>query len=298
MGHPVFPDGESFWKDARKIAFHQDEPIGSSSAFAQWSVMRAARAQGAPVVLGGQGGDELLCGYSKYQYFHLWSLLRRASPQFLRESLLWARNGTSSYRNAASVARYLPGPLASKWSLTRRLATPELRDEFRETRSTLGAKRTIAERQKVDLTYASLPALLHHEDRNSMAHSVESRLPFLDYRLVEFAVRCPTALKLRNGWSKWLLREALDGTLPDSVRWRKTKLGFDTPEAQWMRTGLQNGHRHLLESRELRMERFLSSESLARECSEFLRGSPLALPAYSIFRAVSLELWASVFQVS
>jgi asparagine synthase (glutamine-hydrolysing) len=131
-----------------------------------------------------------------------------------------------------------------------------------------------------------------------MAHSVESRLPFLDYELVEFAVNCPLSVKLRDGWSKWILRNALVDTLPGKIRLRKTKLGFDAPDRAWVRAGLQNGHRELWEAPKLRMKRFLSEESFTRECSNFLRGSPSALPSAAIFRAISLELWARTYLVN
>jgi asparagine synthase (glutamine-hydrolysing) len=155
----------------------------------------------------------------------------------------------------------------------------------------------ISERQKVDLTYSSIPALLHSEDRNSMAHSVESRLPFLDYRLAEFAVNCPVSLKLRDGWSKWILRAALKGTLIDKVRLRKTKLGFNPPEADWLHEGLRNGRHHFCEPRKLRMQRFLMPSKLAAECSKIFHRSSGALPSNAVFRAVSLELWAQVHSV-
>jgi len=87
-------------------------------------------------------------------------------------------------------------------------------------------------------------------------------------------------------------------TLPEKVRLRKTKLGFNTPEVDWMRLGLQNGHRRLWDTEQLRVGRFLKAADLARECQKFLMGASGALPANSIFRAISLELWAEVHSVS
>jgi len=272
--------------------------VGSTGAFAQWCVMAEAHKRQTPVVLGGQGGDEILCGYQKYRYFYLWHLLKHADPRFLREAALWARNGTRGYWMISSASRYFPSLLRRTFSLTEDLGTAEFRNQVRGLPSELGAGDSIAERQKTDLIYSSIPALLHAEDRNSMAHSVESRLPFLDYRLAEFAVNCAPSLKLRDGWSKWLLREALVGVLPEKIRLRKTKLGFNTPEADWMRQGLQNGHRDLWEVPRLRMERFLDARKLARECEKFLRAAPGALPANWLFRAVSLESWGRVLSAS
>jgi asparagine synthase (glutamine-hydrolysing) len=297
VSHQTFPQGRSFWEKIQSIAFHHDEPIGSSSAFAQWCVMSDARESGTPVVLGGQGGDEILCGYQKYRYFYLWHLLRQRDPKLFRECMHFAR-GTSTHWTAASISRYFPNFFRRPFSLMSRVSTDEFRSGSHAPASDLGAGSSIGERQKTDLIYSSIPALLRHEDRNSMAHSVESRLPFLDYQLVEFAVNCAPSLKLRDGWTKWILRNAMLRTMPEKVRLRKTKLGFDTPETDWMRLGLQNGHRQIWDTPKLRMERFLNPQNLATECREFLRGAIGALPAHSLFRAISLELWAQVYSVS
>jgi asparagine synthase (glutamine-hydrolysing) len=246
----------------------------------------------------GQGADEILCGYQKYRYFHLWHLFRKGDPKFVREVMLWSRNGTKSSGKLADVLRYMPAIFRQPFSPVERFCAAESRHSFCNFESKLGAAKSIADRQKIDLTYSSIPGMLRHEERNAMAHSVESRLPFLDYQLVEFAVNCPSSLKLRDGWSKWLLRNAMKGILPEPIRLRKTKLGFDAPVDDWVRLGLQNGYRWLWESPKLRMERFLNGPKLARECMKFLRGAPSALPASSIFRAVSLELWAQVHGVS
>jgi asparagine synthase (glutamine-hydrolysing) len=297
VAHRTFPQARAFWNELNTLIYHLDEPIGSTAAFAQWCVMAEARAQNVPVVLGGQGGDEILCGYSKYYYFYLWHLLRAGNPRFVREAFQFLRQGTSSHRTKEAVTRYLPGPFRT-FSLTRRLCTDEVRELWRSEHSGLGPDRSLAERQRKDLTYASLPALLHHEDRMSMAHSIETRLPFMDYRLVEFGVRCPPSLKLRDGWSKWLLREATAGMLPERVRLRKTKLGFDTPGSKWMDYGLRNGHKDMLQATGSNLQRFINGAKLQQECEKLVNRAPGALPAGALFRAVSLVTWSQVFSVN
>jgi asparagine synthase (glutamine-hydrolysing) len=297
-GHSAFPQGSGFWTKLRSLIYHHDEPVGSPGAYAQWCVMSEARAHGVPVLLGGQGGDETLCGYQKYQFFYWWHLLRHADPQFLRETFLWMTQGTSSSWNLAAIARYMPGLFRAPFSLCERLGTAELQRRSQEERPRLGSGSSLAERQKTDLTYSSIPALLHHEDRASMAHSVESRLPFLDYRLVEFLLRCRPSLKLRNGRSKWLLREALAPVLPQKIRQRRTKLGFNTPETKWMRLGLQNGYRGMWDTPDLRMQRFINPAGFRKECEALLANSRGALDAGVLFRAISLETWAHVYAVN
>lgn len=298
IGHRAFPQGVAFWKKLKTLIYHQDEPVGSPGIYPQWCVMADARAHGVPVILGGQGGDESLCGYQKYQFFHWWHLLRRGNPNVLREFFTWLRKGTSSHWTLPALLRYLPRSLGKPFSIINRIGTAEMKRLGRAVRPNLGSGSTLAERQKTDLVYSSIPALLHHEDRASMAHSVESRLPFLDYRLVEFSLRCPSSLKLRDGWSKWLLRNALVGTLPEKIRLRRTKLGFHTPEKRWMRLGLQNGYRETWDRDDLRMRRFIDSSKFRQECLALLEDSPRALAPGVLFRAVSLETWAEVYSVN
>lgn len=297
VGHVTVPEGASFWRNFKSIVYHQDEPPLSTGSFPQWCVMAEAHRHGVPVILGGQGGDEVLCGYLKYQYFYLWHLLRRHDPRFFLEAAFSVRTATNFHWTMDSAARYLPAVFRRSFSVVNRLGSPALRDLFGDTKPGMGAARSIAERQKIDLTYSSIPALLHHEDRISMAHSVESRLPFLDYQLVEFAVNCPPALKLRHGWSKWLLRNAMTDVLPEKIRLRRSKLGFDTPDRDWIRLGLQNGHRMLWESARLKMERFLDGQKFALECSRFLGDAPGALASGALFRAIALEVWSQVHDV-
>ncbi|HTC61836.1 MAG TPA: asparagine synthase (glutamine-hydrolyzing) [Candidatus Saccharimonadales bacterium] len=298
IGHEVFPQAGPFWKTIETMIYHHDEPILGTSAFAQWSVMKEARRCGVPVMLGGQGADESLCGYQKYFYFYLMQLVRETDKRFFREAASWIFGGSNFYWTADSVARYIPGLIRSPLSLTGRVGTVEFHKDYKDSNADLGAMNGVAARQKTDLIRTSIPALLHHEDRNSMAHSVETRLPFLDYELVEFAVNCPTSLKLQGGWSKWMLRTALKGTLPETIRLRKTKLGFDAPDSAWVRAGLRNGHSELCDTPKLRMNRFMDEVRFARECKNFVHRFPAALPSAAIFRAISLELWARAYSVS
>ena len=109
------------------------------------------------------------------------------------------------------------------------------------TRDRHAASSDLGARLYDDQLRFSLPCLLRYADRSSMAFSVESRMPMLDYRLAEHVAALPPSMIVRGGWTKWLLRRALDGRLPRAVQWRRDKLGFVTPEAIWLR----EGRRHL-----------------------------------------------------
>src|SRR5438067_1707738 len=231
--------------ELKSIIWHLDEPSLALGVYPQWHVMALARAGGVKVVLDGQGGDEVFAGYSNYAPQHLYGLLDSRPMRFPFETLaLGINQGWQSARSAATSAvamrmrTAVPATLASK--LDAALLAPELRqladlshDEWRLwPRVFDGWLNNVL---YWELTRTRLPALLRYEDRLSMAFSIESRVPFLDHRLVELAFALPDAVKRRAGWSKYGLRRALDGVLPRSVVWRRDKKGFPTPVANWLR---------------------------------------------------------------
>lgn len=222
----------------------QDAPFAHASVLAQRAVFRAAHADGLKVLLGGQGGDEGFMGYRKFQLFRL----RR----------LWARRQVAAA--AAMAGSLVPAVLAdlpevrTYWqSITRyrRRRPASALDLPAVNGDSLGFDPEAPpwERQVVDVLQTSLPTLLRYEDRNSMGSSIESRLPFLDYRLVELGLALPEAMKLRRGYGKWVVRVALADRLPAQVAWARNKRGFSVNLAAWVRGGLGRVLREHLESR-------------------------------------------------
>src|SRR5262249_42713471 len=126
-------------------------------------------------------------------------------------------------------------------------------------------------RQIADLDRFSVPNLTHYEDRNSMAFALEIRLPFLDYRLADFALSIPAGQKIRNGWSKYILRWAFP-ELPAAVRWRRDKQGFILPEACWLRNELAAVIRSTFEDSVLADLGVLEPRAFLRYYEEFRRG--------------------------
>lgn len=297
--HYVFPRAECFWDDLNCLIWHQDEPVGGTGVYAQWCVMRAARQAGIPVMLDGQGGDEILCGYRKFYFFYLWDLFKRADPRFLTEGVAFLQKINRNHLNWDIVKRYVPASDATQRSLLERVANPEfIHANARVQQVNLGPRSDLGQRQKDDLMHYSVPALLHFEDRNSMAHSVEARVPMLDHELVMYAVNCRPSLKLRHGWSKWILREALSEALPTAVRLRKSKLGFSTPQTAWLRGDIRGGMRSLLMELNFKMSNLFSAEKVRTELSAFLAGRAKCLTDAEAYRILNLELWARVFDVA
>lgn len=221
----------------------QQAPFPGLSIIAQYLVYQRVRECGIKVLLGGQGGDEAFMGYRKYQLFYFQQLLRQkrflASIQFLlnltpmfaaelgRAKLYWQQR--HRYKTNTDFTMGIQLPEASVGSLS------------------LAINNELWQRQMLDVTRFSLPTLLRYEDRNSLGNSVESRLPFLDYRVIELGLALPAALKLRAGYGKWPVREIMKNRIPESIRTARYKRGFDVPMMSLVQAGLGNNLRQLLQ---------------------------------------------------
>jgi asparagine synthase (glutamine-hydrolysing) len=246
------PSAEMLREQFSDLVWTQDEPFATTSVFAQWCVFDVARADGVVVMLDGQGADEQLGGYHQYAAARLIDLL--ASGRILsawREAGRYSGLGIRNRLHAAGLTLDLCLPRTARELLRqasghritpRWLSAPGLTDLGVLLRYPFNqvpcGHRIFWGLSDLQLTHSTLPALLHYEDRNSMAHSLEARVPFLDFRLVEFLSRAPNDHKVSGGETKRILREGLRGILPEEVRLRRNKIGFTTPEARWLRTTL------------------------------------------------------------
>jgi asparagine synthase (glutamine-hydrolysing) len=232
--HRVEPTGDGLFDELDDLIAAHQEPVGSSSIYAQWCVMRAAKHAGVVVLLDGQGGDELFGGYSGMGGYALRSngagaVLRgigsHGSTRELARSLAvdhLPRSLARAYRRRSASpysARELVGPVSASepaylpWM---RLAGPLTRE------------------LQLQCFVTSLPQLLRYADRSSMAHSREVRLPLLDRRVAEYALSLPSAFAFRPGMTKRILRDAARGLVPQGVLARRDKVGFETPQARWL----------------------------------------------------------------
>jgi asparagine synthase (glutamine-hydrolysing) len=139
-----------------------------------------------------------------------------------------------------------------------------------------------------------LPLYLRLEDRNSMAHSIEARVPFLDHRLVEFAFSLPANWRMRGHWNKHILREAMRGRIPESVRARVEKFGFPVPVKQWISDALYQPARDLLGSRGARERGIYNIDNILRDLERHRRGEIDV--GYKIFNVMQFETWLSMHQ--
>lgn len=245
--HCVFPSLNNLFPILQDLLWHQDEPFGSASIYAQWNVFDLAKEHAVKVMLDGQGADEHLAGYHTYFAVRQASLLRQFKfLSFFRDvNATSGLHGYTLFQSARDTASMLLPPgirkLISKIFLGADLDPSWLDLHFIDAQATnpfsLGGKKpeSVLELSLLQLCSTSLPMLLHWEDRNSMAQSIEARVPFLDYRLVEYVLGLPEEFKLKNGVTKCVLREAMRGILPEKIRLRRDKIGFATPEQLWIK---------------------------------------------------------------
>lgn len=239
VAHKTYPTSRDYWEEIDRLIWFQDLPIASTSMFSQWMVMRLAHEQGMKVLLDGQGADESLGGYSFFTGVYLLNRLRHLRfISAVTQGRRIRRNRSVKVLNEMGRAGmvYLPGGLQNWVRRRQRVGSSFLRKDFLEdNRSELPP--ALEEKSYRGYCLRSinqgLQDLLRYEDRNSMAFSIESRVPFLDHRLVEFSLALPEEEKLHDGWTKWVLRRAMAPGLPHTVTWRKDKKGFITPQKQW-----------------------------------------------------------------
>ncbi len=307
QAHFTYPKATDLLDDLARLVWYQEEPFGSTSIFAQWSVFKLVHEHGIKVMLDGQGPDELMGGYiplTRYffrelraqgQYFTLlkelwqhkhlydrpWSELIPNPMQFLKYQILGKRQTNPASTGLAWIAPRLTQAYAGQ-------SVFQQNEQQKPFVSTEHFRNVLYQ-----LSFANnLQALLKYEDRNSMAFSVESRVPYLDHRLVEFIFRLPSALKVHNGYTKWIMRDALGGVLPEKIRWRTGKLGFATPERIWQRSILQPCIEQALQDERLRQ--FIVPESALAYWQTHLQSDR---QDYTPWRWVNLSLWMKAYHL-
>lgn len=216
----------------RTMSF-QEAPFSGLSPIAQNEIFRAVSEAGFKVLLGGQGSDEIFAGYRKFFVVALRdALFRREAKDILR---MFFSLGMMLAHEASQARMYWQN--RDRYRRSQASAFQLLDWESRSENLWGDASMSLSERQIKDVQQWSIPTLLRYEDRNSMGYGVETRLPFMDYRIIEFALALPARMKISNGYGKWALRSISAGQVPDSIRLNRKKRGFDVT-ADWIGHGL------------------------------------------------------------
>jgi asparagine synthase (glutamine-hydrolysing) len=267
----------------------QEEPFGGPSIMMQYAVMKAARANGVTVLLDGQGGDETLLGYDRYYA----ALLRDCFHKRGVRGLVAAVRSAFSANANLTFSRLAMLFIGMSWPAARQAAYG-WRYGFMKNRALPKALRRLAlslgdaaGMQAIEIAETDLPMLLRFEDKNSSHFAIEARLPYLDHRFVEMALGLPVQLKMHDGWTKWLLRKAMEGILPEAIGWRRNKIGFAAPDRLWL-------DRHLPRMR----DKVLASGLVAAHADmKTLARRFNGLSLLMRWRLYCLALWADQFGV-
>lgn len=284
--HLVKPTYNDFAKNIEEVLRVQDEPVGGASVFMQYWVMKSAKEAGYKVLLDGQGGDETLLGYERYYAAFFWHLLATGQwPRLLREYYLAFNHSKLKFLQLTSYAFYfLISPLrehylARKVRFLKRKYIEIALDMLRHFRGSFFNLRKL---QCLELTTYQLPHLLRYEDRNSMAHSIEARVPLVDHRYVEAALALAPTEKIKNGYTKYALRQVADSLLPKAIVWRRDKIGFEAPDEKWLKQHLPT-----------MQEKVASSELLKALCLESPDFPRLSLTIQ--WRLYNISVWENQY---
>lgn len=224
--HCLQPAASMLQRALQPVHFAQESPLHSASPLLQWLLFEAAASQGLKVMLDGQGADELCMGYQT----HLaWALARQPYRAGMGKLLpVSGRYGVST----SQMLKLLALGIWPHWKIQQQQSRwPRLHAQVAEAMAHetfgIGKTTTLLEMQVAELTEGTLPLLLRYEDKNAMAHGVETRLPFLDAGMASFLLSLPIQHKVQDGWSKYIIRKFVSRQLPDELAWRKGKIGFE-----------------------------------------------------------------------
>jgi asparagine synthase (glutamine-hydrolysing) len=301
------PNPEHLWNSFEKFLYYQDEPVHTFSAVIYFELCQLAVENGLKVMLAGSGADEYLAGYFRYFKSYWYSLLRKynlleAWKEINHFCNVHGGNHWSRFFNSlrnALVANLHKYPLLRKIENRRKYNElhnnswylPELKDYLHmEDRGYEEPTLDIALRRSIER--APLPLYLRTDDRSTMAHSIEGRSPFLDYRLVSMAFQLPNNWKLRGPWNKYVLREAMRSRIPESVRTRPDKMGFPVAQKTWFSDFLYEPMRDLLDKQDFRERGIYNVKEIRRDLELHSKGEIDV--SNRLFNLFQFEVWSTL----
>lgn len=237
--HLIYPKVKEFLEDMDDFINTQQEPVGSSSIYASYKIMKEANMK-VKVMLNGQGADEALAGYHDMFGNYFLELFKKFKwCSLFTEVVSYIKKHKSVYGIKAFVFFLLPKKLQSKIRINNKgfvenSFVKKYSDSSQIPQKIYGSKSLNS--VLIDHFEYKLEHLLKWDDRNTMRFGIEARNPFLDYNLVENSIHSASSFKIKNGFTKKIFRDAMSGILPDKIRLRIDKVGFETPEDEWFRT--------------------------------------------------------------
>lgn len=313
----ITPQAKQYTDFIDRFSWYHDEPCPGPGPFSQWHVMELA-SRHVKVVLDGQGADELLGGYPHYFNYYLTSVLRRVFSrgpgratlrQYFADSDAIARHTQTSFRKSCLTAlshianRMLPEWLRAMSKPVRGLSAGPMfdladRELLRSALPPYGPRPRRYRDDLNDILYWELvrdniPMLMQYGDRTSMAFSIESRVPFLDYRLIEYMGSLPFRMKIRANTTKFIMRRAMRGILPDKVVDRPDKKGYPTPFSIWLKGPINQYARDLIGGSSFRQRGIFHPAKVEKLLDDHCAGK--ADHAWLLWRVMNVEKWLQVF---
>lgn len=285
---------EEFPANFKDFVEAHEEPVTGLSLYAQYCVMKLAHENGAKVLLDGQGGDEIFAGYIYYYTYFYYELMKKMKfGKLLSENIHYMLNFKNTYPQQFLGFQLMPRKLKlfmfdkflCKWinhTLLRELCIDKMDERWE--------KKTLNEALALTLVKTSIPHLLRWEDKNSMRWSIESRVPFLDFNLVEAAMSVPSEQKLRNGRTKIIFKDAVDDILPDMIKNRKDKIGFAAPDSEFYRhPEVIRYCKAIIESESFGKRPYWNATVIRNIYGSFIEGR--TNEASNIMKWINLEIW-------
>lgn len=280
----VTPNVDKFWEELDTWTYFQEEPVISGAPYAYYVVMREARKR-VTVILSGQGGDELLAGYIPYFMSY------------------WQSAMDQGYPTKALAELFAGKDIYLKYVLTKLDTWLHKNNQIKSTEflhkpadlvvEPFTHKTNLNERLFQDVTSTTTQCLLRYEDKNSMANSLESRVPFYDHVMVEHIFNIPIDQKIKNGWNRWVYRNAMKGLMPEKNRLRRSKIGFTNPEWEWIERKKEK-FMEIFSSDSFKSRTFWNAkrirEGFEKALKEELRGDILFF-----WRVFSVEMWMRTY---
>jgi asparagine synthase (glutamine-hydrolysing) len=301
IAHYVSAPASDVINDLGKITWHHDYPVMGSSPVAQYYVMKLSHQNNVTVLLDGQGSDELTGGYNHTFYRYYADLIRNNNlSRFTKEFIPYLKHN----QKGSAVSKILKTLLILGMD-EKSIYKSEAKHKFNllnlNNRSiNLNEIKDLKDTSKLSnflynlVMSTSIQTLLHFEDRNSMAHSIESRVPFLDYRFVEFAFSLPSHYKVHKNYGKYIHREALKSIVPDEILNRKDKIGFLAPgENFWMRNEMKDFYYSLINSNDFKNRSIINVNQVKSEYEKYLKGDNSH--AQMLWMVMALEVWFQQF---
>jgi len=302
--HHIYVTGEDLWEVMPQLIWYHEEPLPSTTTYIGWQLFKLVKQSGVKVALQGFGADGYLTGEDCH-FPYLFSYLMQTFQwrALVREYYFHIRlHGGIAITNLLKAVYHLLPQNIKPWvrEVIAADGKPCLSKDFAASFTGYPFRENEASKMGLDFFNHRLyeetvfyGRTLWHTDRNSMAHSIESRMPFRDHRLVEFSFAMPWDQKIRRGTRKFVLRNAMKGLLPESVATRQDKMGGATPEAVWLRTHLAEHVSEIINSQSFQQRPFFDARKVRQEFKGYQQGRRNL--ETTLWRWINLELWLRTF---